>query len=190
MKKIKFPFSSPFLLILLMAVLVLTGVSCKKQTGEKLKPGEEPKINLESPKEEKQKIDFKSLDKNVQITFAEAQKLAGEAGASMDRGEKEASIAKINEAISKTKRAAQLNKLAFDNAPEEYKNSLRARGEIFALFIEKFEKMKKECVPLIIEGQRSEKNQALINCFIQKVGPIQSKLEAKTREMFNLLPVK
>ena len=50
--------------------------------------------------------------------------------------------------------------------------------------------MKKECVPLIIEGQRSEENQALIDCFIQKVMPIQNKLDAKVREMYNLLPAK
>jgi len=192
MKKSNLSFFLPFLL---MTTLVLTGVSCKKQTGEELKPEEESQeeesqIDSEKTKEEKQKIDFKSLDKNVQIIFAEAQKLAGEAGASMDKGEKEASIAKTTEAISKTQKAAQLNKIAFDNAPEEYKNSLRAREEVFTLFIEKLETMKKECVPLIIEGQRSEENQALIDCFVQKVIPIQNKLDAKAREMYNLLPVK
>jgi len=166
MKKSNLSFFLPFLL---MTTLVLTGVSCKKQTGEELKPEEESQeeesqIDSEKTKEEKQKIDFKSLDKNVQIIFAEAQKLAGEAGASMDKGEKEASIAKTTEAISKTQKAAQLNKIAFDNAPEEYKNSLRAREEVFTLFIEKLETMKKE--------------------------PIQNKLDAKAREMYNLLPVK
>ena len=192
MKKSNLSFLLPFLL---MMTLILTGVSCKKQTGEELKSEEESQeeksqIDSESPEKEKQEIDFKSLDKNIQITFAEAQELAKEAGASMDRGEKEASIVKTNETILKTQKAAQLNKIAFDNAPEEYKNSLRARGEVFALFIEKLETMKKECVPLIIEGQRSEENQALIDCFIQKVMPIQNKLDAKVREMYNLLPAK
>jgi len=188
----KLSFLLPFLLI---ATLVLTGASCKKQTGEELKPEEESQeeesqIDSESPENEKQKIDLESLEENYLITFAEMQKLAKEAGTSMDRGEKEASIAKINEAISKAKKAAQLNNLIIDNAPEEHKNFHRVRGEVVALFIEKFETTKKECFHLIIEGQRSEKNQALINCFIQKVGPIQNKLDAKTREMLNLLPVK